>query len=227
MSHTLIDDVPNWAQRLIEATSFSIERGDLVIACDLNFSIGSGTLSHIKGKNGSGKTTLLLTMAGLLPVTKPSSLLWADCLPQTWPTVFVGIKSACHASLTVSENMLFLADIESADLPDKIEEVIHLLGLAGYEDEPFYALSSGQQRRIQLSRLWLTENSDCLWLLDEPFTALDQGIVKLLQRQLLAHVERGGRVVLSSHQPVDGVTHNINLDDFARQTTLNRGVDVA
>ena len=69
--------------------------------------------------------------------------------------------------------------------------------MRGFEDVPCHTLSAGQQRRVALARLYL----DCppLWILDEPFTALDKQGVAQLEEHLAAHCERGGVVVLTTH----------------------------
>ena len=72
------------------------------------------------------------------------------------------------------------------------------VGLAGYEDIVTAQLSAGQQRRVALARLWL---NDCpLWILDEPFTAIDKSGVKVLENLFLQHAAQGGIVLLTTHQ---------------------------
>ncbi|MGR5543206.1 ATP-binding cassette domain-containing protein, partial [Vibrio campbellii] len=67
------------------------------------------------------------------------------------------------------------------------------VGLAGREDVPVAQLSAGQQRRVALARLWLTDKP--LWILDEPLTAIDKQGVKVLEQLFLQHVEAGGIVI--------------------------------
>ncbi len=75
-----------------------------------------------------------------------------------------------------------------------------LCGLAGYEDLPLSQLSAGQQRRVALTRLWLTDAP--LWILDEPFTALDATAMETLTRRLEQHARQGGCAILTTHQPL-------------------------
>ena len=81
----------------------------------------------------------------------------------------------------------------------RIDEVLAQVGLAGFEDYPAGQLSAGQQRRVALARLWLSERP-ALWILDEPFTAIDKQGVRVLEQLFLAHADRGGMVVLTTHQ---------------------------
>ena len=78
-------------------------------------------------------------------------------------------------------------------------QVLAQVGLAGFEDYPAGQLSAGQQRRVALARLWLSERP-ALWILDEPFTAIDKQGVRVLERLFLTHADRGGMVVLTTHQ---------------------------
>lgn len=71
------------------------------------------------------------------------------------------------------------------------------MGLRGFEDVPCHTLSAGQQRRVALARLYLPAPS--LWVLDEPFTALDKAAVAQLENHLAAHCQQGGLVVLTTH----------------------------
>ncbi len=73
-------------------------------------------------------------------------------------------------------------------------------GLAGFEDIPVNQLSAGQQRRVALARLWLTRAT--LWILDEPFTAIDVNGVDRLTQRMAQHTEQG-IVILTTHQPLN------------------------
>ena len=81
---------------------------------------------------------------------------------------------------------------------EQIESALARVGLYGYEDVPSHTLSAGQHRRVNLARLFLS--SAPVWLLDEPFTAIDKSGIDELQILLAAHVAAGGAVVMTSHQ---------------------------
>ncbi|KHP30960.1 cytochrome C biogenesis protein CcmA, partial [Salmonella enterica subsp. enterica serovar Agona] len=80
-------------------------------------------------------------------------------------------------------------------------------GLGGFEDVPVPRLSAGQQRRVALARLWLTRAA--LWVLDEPFTAIDVNGVARLTRRMAAHTAQGGMVILTTHQPLPGAADTV------------------
>ncbi|MDI4782938.1 ATP-binding cassette domain-containing protein, partial [Salmonella enterica subsp. enterica serovar Anatum] len=86
-------------------------------------------------------------------------------------------------------------------------EALAQAGLAGFEDVPVAQLSAGQQRRVALARLWLTRAA--LWVLDEPFTAIDVNGVARLTRRMAAHTAQGGMVILTTHQPLPGAADTV------------------
>jgi heme exporter protein A len=114
--------------------------------------------------------------------------------------LYLGHHSAVKALLTPRENLAWHVSGEASYSDQQIEEALARVGLYGYEDVPSHALSAGQHRRVNLARLYLSHRA--LWLLDEPFTAIDKGGVAELEKLLVEHVQRGGAVVMTSHQPL-------------------------
>ncbi|MGL4564453.1 MAG: heme ABC exporter ATP-binding protein CcmA, partial [Halioglobus sp.] len=112
--------------------------------------------------------------------------------------LYLGHQPAVKALLTPRENLAWHVAGESAYDTRQIDDALAGVGLYGYEDVPSHALSAGQHRRVNLARLYLSAAP--LWLLDEPFTAIDRGGVADLEALRVAHVERGGAVVMTSHQ---------------------------
>jgi heme exporter protein A len=86
--------------------------------------------------------------------------------------------------------------------------------LTGIENLPTKFLSQGQKRRVALARLLFSQTK--LWILDEPFTALDVAAVDFLQSLISQHIEKGGLVILTTHQDV-----SITADESARQINLD------
>jgi len=104
------------------------------------------------------------------------------------------------AALSPRENLLWWASLRGLDVAADIDAALARVGLAGYEDSPCYQLSAGQQRRAALARLFVAQV--WLWILDEPFTAIDRQGVAELELWLTAHIEAGGAVLLTTHQPL-------------------------
>lgn len=169
---------------------------------NLSLQLEAGSVLHVAGPNGAGKSTLLRILAGLLPPLNGSVELFGEALaidPENWQRqlLFIGHKPAVKPSLTALENIRIQAQLDGVVVDDPwwlLEQV----GLLGLEDIPAQQLSAGQQRRIALARLWYSQVP--LWILDEPFTALDQAGIELLQQRFAQHTDAGGALILTSHQ---------------------------
>lgn len=178
---------------LLSAERVSIERGYRQLLTDVSFAVAPGELWQLAGANGVGKTSFLRALAGLMSlgvegrVTVNSALLYQGHLP--------GLKPL----LTPVENLRWHPSGDVDPDPVGIIRALELVGLAGFEETAVLSLSAGQQRRVGLARLWLSAAP--LWLLDEPFTAIDVDGAALLEARIVNHVEAGGAVVFTSHQP--------------------------
>lgn len=192
-------------QASLTVSSLAAVRGETRLFRDLSFSLGPGQLLFIQGGNGCGKTSLLYILAGLrLP--ESGSVCWdgkdISHLGKQFHSqlCFIGHQNGVKAELTVWENIAGFQSLKSGKRDD-IQATIDTLGLAGYEDSLAYQLSSGQQRRLALSRLLFSQQP--LWILDEPFTSLDKASVRFFESLLVTHSQQGGMVILTSHQSLD------------------------
>ena len=179
---------------LLAAYDLCLERGGRELFRDLAFAVLPGQLLQVDGPNGAGKTSLLRILAGL------SRYGFTGRVERNAPLLYLGHHPAVKALLTPRENLAWHVAGEAAYANPQIEEALARVGLCGYEDVPSHALSAGQHRRVNLARLYLSARP--LWLLDEPFTAIDRDGVAQLESLLVAHAQRGGAVVMTSHQPL-------------------------
>jgi heme exporter protein A len=193
------------AEPLLAAESLSLERGGRELFRDLSFEVLPGHLFQVEGENGAGKTSLLRILAGL------SRYGFGGRVRRSAPLLYLGHHSGVKALLTPRENLAWHVSGEGSYSNREIETALAQVGLYGYEDVPSHALSAGQHRRVNLARLYLNRCS--LWLLDEPFTAIDKQGVAELEALFVRHVESGGGVVMTSHQPlrVDYEVRFLNL----------------
>ena len=151
---------------LLSARGLGLERGGRLLFSELDFDLFPGQLVQIEGANGAGKTSLLRILAGLSrygfegSVSRPAELL------------FLGHHSAVKGLLTPRENLAWHVDGLNSPDDAAIDQALELVGLYGYEDVPSHSLSAGQHRRVNLARLYLSRVK--LWILDEPFTAIDK-----------------------------------------------------
>lgn len=173
---------------------------------DLNFTLNTGELLELVGANGAGKTSLLQLLAGLrLP--EQGSVIWSghditELGPEYYQDLlYLGYQHGMKASLTPRENLHFTSALRGLPTLTSIDNALAYLQLTAVADLMTHNLSSGQQRRIASARL-LLEPAE-LWILDEPFTALDQAGIKLITQLLSDHIYNGGMAIFSSHQPID------------------------
>lgn len=190
---------------MLEVSQLTAIRDERVLFESLSFTINSGELVQVEGRNGTGKTTLLRIITGLGDRDN-GSISWngeeiessRDLFHQD--LLFLGHQIGVKRELTAYENLRFYLSIHSRQPYDKntIYNALTKVGLAGREDVPVGQLSAGQQRRVALARLWLSDHK--LWILDEPLTAIDKQGVKVLESLFLQHAESGGIVMLTTHQ---------------------------
>lgn len=192
---------------LLAARDVQCMRGDRILFSGVNFDLEPGALLRIAGRNGSGKTSLLRIVGGLA-VPTAGAVTWRGedvrrLREEYWKeVVYVAHASAVKDDLTALENVALGCRL--AGLPVTDEEARAALAQFGVEHcawLPARALSQGQRRRVGLARLALADEA-ALWVLDEPFTALDTGAVAFLQDLIGAQLARGGIVILTTHQEV-------------------------
>lgn len=184
----------------------------------VSLTLQAGQILQVEGPNGAGKTTLLRIIATALAPTC-GTLYWrgedVNWHRQTYlqEMLFLGHLPGLKQSLSPLENLQWWRRMHPDQKRIDNGEILSRIGLRGYEDVPCYTLSAGQQRRAALARLLVTEAP--LWVLDEPFTAIDKQGVSELETLLEEHARRGGIALLSSHQDL-GVAdlRRLSLADF-------------
>ncbi|MGJ8515158.1 cytochrome c biogenesis heme-transporting ATPase CcmA [Carnimonas bestiolae] len=205
---------------LLTAVGLGCERDDRVLFSALDFSLAAGQLAWIEGPNGSGKTTLLKIVSGQF-ADYQGQLYWqgnrldrhARALRNE--LLYLGHQSGVKAGLTALENLAWyqaLAEYAAPDAEQRRWQALATVGLSGFEDVAIERLSAGQQRRVALARLHLEPRA--LWILDEPFTAIDAAGVKQLEHWIAAHRDAGGAVLVTTHHPLklNGSVGRIRLD---------------
>lgn len=191
---------------LLEARELSCVRDDRILFEGLNLELRPGEMLLIEGSNGSGKTTLLRTLCGLLAPSAGQVCWGGESISKlaeeyTSNLLYIGHKPGIKEDLTGVENLRIASILDGGDLNENAAwEALERMGLAGHEDLPTKVLSQGQKRRVALARLLVSETK--LWILDEPFTALDKAAVGFLQSVIQQHVAEEGMVILTTHQEV-------------------------
>jgi len=185
------------------AVALACSRAGRSLFSKLSLEILPGQLVWLRGANGRGKTSLLRLAAGLAS-PESGQLRWdGQPLGSHRQPLYLGHANALKDDLSVGEALQFLLRLHgrAADAT-RIQAALSRMGLHGWRDAPMRTLSQGQRRRVALARL-AAEDEPALWLLDEPFDALDADGVQRVNGLLVEHLQRGGGVLLTSHVPVD------------------------
>lgn len=195
---------------MLSLQQVSCMRGDRTLFNGLSFDLRPGQWAHLKGANGSGKTSLLRMVAGLARPVEGEILWNQQPIQQVRETyhadmVYLGHHEGVKEDLSAFENLQLGMAQDGHTLSDiDALRALHAVGLKGREDLPVRVLSAGQKRRALMSRL--VAQRRLLWILDEPFNALDVKGVEWLTQRIVEHVQTGGMVLLTSHQtiPLEG-----------------------
>jgi heme exporter protein A len=186
----------------LDVRGLRVERGERVLFDALSFQALAGQVVHLQGANGSGKTTLLKTLAGLV-TPDAGEIHWrGERLEQAADframLNYIGHQGGLNAELDAFENLEFIATLCAAPRRTSIAAALKALDAAAFAERPVRYLSAGQRQRVTLARLILFEAP--LWMLDEPFTALDHTSRGLVEAIIDSHVDGGGTVLIATHQ---------------------------
>ncbi len=202
----------------LEGRGLTCVRDGRTLFQDLDLTLSSGELLQIEGVNGAGKTSLLRLLCGLAQ-PRDGDIYWQgipirQCRSDYHEQLlYIGHQPGIKDELTALENLRFFHALSGHGGSDEaLFKALDQVGLYGYEDASVRTLSAGQRRRVALARLW--QNHASLWILDEPFTAIDRKGIANLETLLSHHVQSGGMVVLTSHQTLhlkDVSLNHVNL----------------
>jgi len=187
---------------LLEAKDLTCIREDRILFESLNLQAFSGDIIQIEGPNGAGKTSLLRLLAGLSRPYEGSVIFDGNNITKARESyyqnlLYLGHLAGVKGEMSAQENLAFNLALHGLDAKDA-ESTLSEVNLLGFEDALASHLSAGQHRRISLARLW--QSKAPIWILDEPFTAIDKLGIKKLEKLFMKHADEGGCVILTTHQ---------------------------
>jgi len=190
---------------LLSAKNLTCIREERILFESLNLDIFPGDIIQIEGQNGAGKTSLLRILSGL-STPYDGDVYFKDSNIQKsredfhQNLLYLGHLPGVKGEMSAQENLAFNLALQGIE-PNLAEETLKEVNLLGFEDSLASHLSAGQHRRIALAQLWQTKAP--IWILDEPFTAIDKAGVKTIESLLLNHASNGGCVILTTHQELN------------------------
>ncbi len=181
-------------------------RRDNILFQGLNFNIEDGGLLQIDGVNGSGKSSLLQMCVGLIQATE-GEITWnnenitSSRYQFQSDIAYFGHTNGVKAGLTALENMKVMHALSGFKTTIDYSSILKNIGLVDMEDVLLSRMSAGQKRRIGLTRIFMAASK--LWLLDEPFNALDKDGKKIIEQLIVDHCKTGGMVIFATHQTME------------------------
>ena len=176
--------------------------GDYPALRDITFNVAPGSCLALLGRNGAGKTTLLRILAGLSRSSKGEiTILGQDARAETTrrSVSVLGHGIGVYEELSAFENLRLFAKLYALDDATAIaNKWLERTGLDRVRDALVREFSRGMRQRLAVARAFIHNPS--LLLLDEPFTALDDRAIKMLQDLLRTTLSEGKTVIMSTHQ---------------------------
>lgn len=204
----------------LHAYQLACTRGERQLFSDIDFELHPGSALRVAGSNGSGKTSLLRMLCGLA-FPAAGEVRWNGrnirSVREEFGArlIYLGHANGVKDDLAAWENVVVAATLSGHPVTRAAAcTALAQLGLARAADLPTRALSQGQRKRVALARLELGLAAP-LWILDEPFTALDKDAVAALCATLERHLAQGGMVIYTTHQEIE----------LSAQRTLHLGLN--
>ena len=189
---------------LLESKNLSLMRNDRYIIRDLSIEISPKTVVNIFGNNGSGKTSFLKVLSGITEKTN------GEISRNNVDVIYVGHKNGLKSNLTIHENLALDNLQDRVISSDEIDNVIRKYQMINYRDTLVKNLSHGQQKRVCLMRTIIINSN--LWLLDEPYSALDSKGIDILNSTIKEAVTNDVAVLMTNHKKIE--IEELNVKNF-------------
>ncbi len=193
---------------LIEVKNITLERNDVEVFSNISISFNKSQITNIHGLNGSGKTSFLKTIIGITEPTFGKIYYVNEDLMNM--ITYIGHRFALKNNLTVNENLVHTQAFKGPINQKVIDTALDAFNISNYKNTFVKNLSHGQQKRVALSKL-LSTNS-VIWIIDEPYSALDLDGIEIFNKLAIKHIENNGTIIMTSHSSISNIfKHLINF----------------
>ncbi len=184
---------------LIKINNLSVSRNENIVFSNISFEVMKSCVVNIFGGNGAGKTTLLKTIIGITePANGTIENLGLDDFHKK--IVYIGHQSGLKKDLTVLENLLFFQNFCEEENQDLIINALNAYKMSTYKNTAIKQLSHGQKKRVCLIKTLITNSN--LWIIDEPYSSLDEDAVNIFNTLSNKYLENGGALIITNHSPL-------------------------
>ena len=194
---------------LIKVKNLSVTRNGYTVFSNISFDLIKTQSINIFGSNGSGKTTLLKTIIG---ITEPSNGNIENYNSENFfkETIYIGHKSGLKEDLTVKENLFFFQSIYGNQNYSLIKDALDNYKMNSYINTPVKQLSHGQRKRVSLIKTLITNS--VTWIIDEPYSSLDEDGIKIFNELAQNHLNNNGALITTNHKPLEKIfINNLNI----------------
>ena len=192
---------------LIKVDNLSMSRNDTQIFSNISFELFPSHIINIFGKNGTGKTTLLKILIGLTEQTNGTRYIKTDIENYDENIIYIGHKDGLKNELTIQENLIFFQRFNMNENHLKINVALEKFKMSKYKNTQVKNLSHGQKKCVSLMKTIITDSS--LWIIDEPYSSLDDDAIKIFDLLLTNHLKSNGCLIMTNHKAIGNTFKNL------------------
>jgi|ETN07SMinimDraft_1059922.scaffolds.fasta_scaffold04484_4 heme exporter protein A len=193
-------------EKIITANNLTLHRNDTAIFSNISIDILKSQITNIYGHNGSGKTSLLKILVGITEATNGEVKNVSGDTKLFNRTIYIGHRYGLKNNLSINENLIYLQSFYGVSQKQLIDEAIDMYGMTKYKNTLIKYLSHGQQKRASLMKTLITNSK--LWIIDEPYGALDDEAVEMFNKTAKKHLSNNGSLIITNHKPITNIFPN-------------------
>jgi heme exporter protein A len=194
-------------EKIITANNLTLYRNDTAIFSDISIDILKSQITNIYGHNGSGKTSLLKILVGITEATNGEVKNVSNDVELFNRTIYIGHKYGLKNNLSINENLIYLQSFYGINQQQLIDKAIDIYGMTKYKNTLIKYLSHGQQKRASLMKTLITNSK--LWIIDEPYSALDDEAIEMFNETAKNHLNNNGSLIITNHKPITNIFPNV------------------